>query len=169
MNLDFALSSGFVLWYCAGIFAFLVFSGGCLLWQTVRLGRKLRKVRLKLSEDGEDAPASPRTHLRKALAKRFEAYNQEVERALGLPWTEFVETLILPDPGSDDPIRNTGEVSRYLNDATIIFPRLSSGFFQAVPNLLTGTGILGTFIGLAGGVGAAWLSTRQDCHADLTI
>ena len=85
----------------------------------------------------------------------FQGYDRKVKETLGLPWTEFVETLILPEPESGDPIRNTGEVSRYLNDATIISPKISSGFFQAVPNLLTGVGILGTFFGLAAGVGSA--------------
>ena len=39
--------------------------------------------------------------------------------------------------------------------STIILPGISSSFYQAVPNLLTGMGILGTFLGLAGGVGSA--------------
>ena len=89
------------------------------------------------------------------FASAFETYNSNFEAAFGLPWTEFVETLVLPAPGSDDPIRNTVDVSRYLNDATIIFPRISFSFYQSVPNLLTGLGILGTFVGLAFGVGAA--------------
>ena len=89
------------------------------------------------------------------LAQEFEPYHDYVTASFGLPWTEFVETLVLPSPGSKDPIRNTYDVSRYLNDSTIISPRIYFGFFRAVPNLLTGLGILGTFIGLAAGVGAA--------------
>ncbi len=166
MNLDFALSSGFVVLYCVGIGAFLGRSLQLLLRQTKWLESKLDKVRQELSEG--DKPIAAKTQLRKAMAAQFEAYNQEVEKTLGSPWAEFVETLILPDPGSDDPIRNTGEVSRYLNDATIIFPHLSAGFFQAVPNLLTGLGILGTFIGLAAGVGAASTGLSSGVPGEIT-
>ena len=81
---------------------------------------------------------------------------------------EFVETLILPESESDDPIRNTSEVSRYLNDATIIFPRISSGYYHAVPNLLTGVGILGTFLGLAAGVGAASSGLSSSIPTEIT-
>ena len=63
--------------------------------------------------------------------------------------------MILPAPGADEPIRNTSAVSEHLNDATIVFPRIAYRFYESVPNLLTGFGILGTFIGLAAGVGAA--------------
>ena len=116
-----------------------------MAWNAVPLYRRLRNAQRELTDvngalDFVDA---------------FERYNSHVEKALGLPWTEFVETLLLPEPESGDPIRNTGDVSRYLNDATIIFPNISTGFYQAVPNLLTGMGILGTFVGLAAGVGSA--------------
>ena len=66
-----------------------------------------------------------------------------------------METLVIPQPGSGEPIRNSSGVARYLNDSTIIFPHVSFGFYRSVPNLLTGIGILGTFLGLAAGVGSA--------------
>ena len=36
-----------------------------------------------------------------------------------------------------------------------LLPRIAFGFYHSVPNLLTGIGILGAFVGLAGGVGSA--------------
>ena len=145
MSFDFFLTDDFVWWYCAGIVALALSVAGKLAWDARSLGSMLRNVSDELRAlDGKDG-----------LAGAFEQYNSRIETAFGLPWTEFVETLVLPAPGSGDPIRNTGEVSRYLNDATLIFPRISFGFYQSVPNLLTGLGILGTFVGLAGGVGAA--------------
>ena len=145
MNLDFALTENFVTYYCVAIIAITFFFALKMAWSAVPLNRRLRIAKKELTDvngalDFVDA---------------FEDYNSHVEEALGLPWTEFVETLLLPEPESGDPIRNTGDVSRYLNDATIIFPNISTGFYQAVPNLLTGIGILGTFLGLAAGVGAA--------------
>lgn len=145
MNIEFALTEDFVWLYCGVIVVIATFFAAKMAWNAVPLYRRLRNAKGELTDvngalDFVDA---------------FEGYNTHVEKALGLPWTEFVETLLLPEPESGDPIRNTGDVSRYLNDATIIFPNISTGFYQAVPNLLTGMGILGTFVGLAAGVGSA--------------
>lgn len=145
MNIEFALTEDFVWLYCGVIVVIATFFAAKMAWNAVPLYRRLRNAKKELTDvngalDFVDA---------------FEGYNSHVEKALGLPWTEFVETLLLPEPESGDPIRNTGDVSRYLNDATIIFPNISTGFYQAVPNLLTGMGILGTFVGLAAGVGSA--------------
>ena len=145
MSYDFALTVEFVWLYCGAIVVIALFFAMRMAWHAFPLFRRLRNANKQLKD----------VNGARDFVDAFESYNSHVEKALGLPWTEFVETLILPEPESDDPIRNTGEVSRYLNDATIIFPKISTGFYQAVPNLLTGMGILGTFFGLAAGVGSA--------------
>ena len=145
LSFDFALSPAFVKYYCICIGVFLAVS-------VMLLGRQLGPLWFKLRRANGDLK---NLNGEVEFARAFEGYNRKAHEAFGLAWTEFVETLILPAPESGDPIRNTSEVSRYLNDATIVSPRMSSGFFQAVPNLLTGFGILGTFLGLAAGVGAA--------------
>ena len=145
MSFDFFLTDDFVWSYCGLIVAAALYWAGKLSYDARALHAKLRNANDELSViDGKGD-----------FAHAFEQYNSHARTAFGLPWTEFVETLVLPAPGSGDPIRNTSELSRYLNDTTIIFPRISFGFYQSVPNLLTGLGILGTFMGLAGGVGSA--------------
>lgn len=145
MDFSFFLSETFVRAYCGLILVLW-------LWWTLRLTFKSRALRTKLRDLSE--------RLRfiggeSGFSSEFEDYNSKAEEAFGLPWTEFVETLVLPEPGSDGPIKNTVDVSRYLNDASIIFPVISFSLYQSVPNLLTGLGILGTFVGLASGVGTA--------------
>ena len=158
MTFDFALTEGFVQGYCAVIGAFWLLSVGWLFRQGGPLWFKLRRMNGDLKNlRGEEA-----------FAKGFEGYNRKATEPFALAWTEFAETLILPESESDDPIRNTSEVSRYLNDATIISPRISSGFYQAVPNLLTGVGILGTFFGLAAGVGSASSGLSSSKPAEIT-
>ncbi len=146
MIASFVLSEGFVWVWCGGVIAlpFLLST----IWFYAKSQQLYVEIhglnnRLK-SIEGQDG-----------FVAAFEEYNDKARTELGLAWTEFVETLIRPKPGSGNPIRNTSEVSRYLNDATIIFPQINFRFFQSVPNLLTGLGILGTFIGLAVGIGAA--------------
>ena len=158
MNFDFFLTERFVWWYCGGILGFA-------LLVVVKLVRDARALHAMLRGLYDELAA---VDGKIGFANAFEQYNAQVETAFGLAWTEFVETLVLPEPDSSDPIRNTGEVSRYLNDATIIFPRISFGFYQSVPNLLTGLGILGTFIGLAFGVGAASAGLSSSDPSEIT-
>ena len=142
---DFLISGSFIAAYCVAIFSFLTVVIFRLRRETRPLKSQLKRWSRKISQlDGEEA-----------FAEKFESYNSGMRQDFGTPWDEFVETLVLPAPGSGEPIRNTRQVSRHLNDSTIIFPRLSFDFYRSVPNLLTGLGILGTFVGLAAGVGTA--------------
>lgn len=152
------LNEDFVWGYCAVIVAFAL----CCAIKLAYEARSLRIMLHKLIDEirGLDG--------QEGFVRGFEPYNKRVEAVFGLPWTEFVETLVLPEPDSGDPVRNTGEVSRYLNDTTIIFPRIPFGFYQSVPNLLTGFGILGTFLGLAAGVGSASSGLASDNQEAIT-
>lgn len=139
------LSKWFVGVYCVAIGVLWWYWRRTLVRKSNDLHKRLRDLNGELQRiDGEAG-----------FSSKFNDYNSKAKAAFGLPWTEFVETLVRPEDGSDDPIRNTVDVSRYLNDASIIFPEISFSFYRSVPNLLTGMGILGTFVGLAAGVGAA--------------
>ncbi|WP_155984429.1 MULTISPECIES: anti-phage ZorAB system protein ZorA [unclassified Thioalkalivibrio] len=74
-------------------------------------------------------------------------------------WSEFCETLIFPDDPdatSDQPIiKNTAPPDSYFNRQNLLEPRVNLRIYNALPNLLTGTGILGTFVGLVIGIGQA--------------
>jgi ABC-type transporter Mla subunit MlaD len=91
------------------------------------------------------------------FAREFESYREAVIRVKPLrhPWQEFVESLIPPREGEELRVRNTQEPSAYFNDATVVQPILHNRFFDTVPSHLVGLGILGTFLGLAAGVGLA--------------
>ena len=162
MNFDLFLrvflKEEFVWGYCGLIFVLLLIFSGMLIYRAIPLYRRLQKAKQELdSLKGE-----------KGFAKSFETYNRYADESFGLAWKEFVETLVLPEPDSREPIRNTGEVSRYLNDATIIFPKVPFGFYHSVPNLLTGLGILGTFLGLAAGVGSASSGLSSGTPSEIT-
>ena len=158
MNADFFLTYQFVWSYCGIIVALLFGISGKLVYEAIPLYRSLREVNAELmSLQGE-----------RGFVRSFEKYNRHAEDVFGLAWKEFVETLVLPEPDSGEPIRNTGEVSRYLNDATIIFPKVPFGFYHSVPNLLTGLGILGTFLGLAAGVGSASSGLSSGTPSEIT-
>lgn len=69
-------------------------------------------------------------------------------------WHEFVECLIIPSPEeiqNGSSIRNTRDPDHYFNREHVV-TTLSLRFFDSVPGILTGLGILGTFLGLAAGI-----------------
>jgi hypothetical protein len=66
-------------------------------------------------------------------------------------WREFSETLIVGD--EEAPIiRNVHDSHFFFSDQSIISSSLDLSHWRAVPNYLTGFGILGTFIGLVAGI-----------------
>lgn len=147
--LDFLLSRWFVGLYCAAILARFYFWVRRLSNESQDLDSTLQAwiKKMKTLNERQQGEAE--------FVNAFEKHNKGMARDFGTAWKEFEETLIHPDPDTNDSIRNPHEVSRYLNDSTIIFPKVPFDFYRSVPNLLTGLGILGTFIGLAAGVGAA--------------
>lgn len=150
MNLSFLISDAFVALYCSAIVLFLALAAAKLFLRSRSLNSKLSRWTKRLARLSADNADPERQFI-----GVFDEYNRGMETDFGTPWTEFVETLILPGPGSKEPIRNSHEVSRYLNSASIVAPEVALGFYRSMPNLLTGFGILGTFMGLAAGVGAA--------------
>lgn len=92
-----------------------------------------------------------------SFASQFEAYAETVcaQRSLRHAWREFDESLVKPGEGDPQLIRNTHEPGLYFNDGTIVQPVVHARFFDTVPSQLVGLGILGTFLGLAAGVGLA--------------
>lgn len=158
MILDLLLSPYFVVLYCISIFAIFAYYSIKLITSTEKLRSKLRTILTELSK----------LNNKFEFATRFEKLNTTLEDTLGSPWKEFVETLIMPLPRSEHLIKNTVEASRYLNNASVIFPKISFESYQSVPNVLTGLGILGTFIGLSAGVRAATTGLASGTPSDMT-
>ena len=163
MTFDFLITSIFVWSYCAGIVLLLGTATLRLSRKAGSVQAKLRRWTRKLRSLGREEPGAEQ-----GFVTGFEEYNAGMESDFGTPWQEFVETLILPDPASGDPVRNSHEVSRYLNGTTIVAPEVSLGFYRSMPNLLTGFGILGTFMGLAAGVGAARIGLSSGDPTEIT-
>lgn len=70
-------------------------------------------------------------------------------------WREFEETLLIPGEDFDDDrqvILNTHLTSVHFNQKNILWHNVNMRFYNALPNMLTGLGIIGTFIGLAIGI-----------------
>lgn len=86
-------------------------------------------------------------------------FNEKMSKTTYLrdSWREFNETLLIPyvdfEPDNEDEkILNTHHTSTYFNQRYILWPKVNMRWFNALPNILTGIGIVGTFIGLVAGI-----------------
>lgn len=85
------------------------------------------------------------------------------DRRLSHLWSEYCETLHLPkgalDPltgvAKDVPYRSTIPAEAFFNAQSVYEGRIHTEFFKHLPGLLTGLGIIGTFLGLIHGLGDA--------------
>lgn len=72
---------------------------------------------------------------------------------IGHSWSEFTETLIEPPEGDDrERYLNPYPAAQYFNRSALLGASVNLRFYNALPNFLTGSGILGTFIGLVAGI-----------------
>ena len=82
-------------------------------------------------------------------------------------WSEFTESLVHSND-NNTPVRNSHSAAFFFNEDTIILPNYSAATYTASPNYLTGFGILGTFLGLAGGIYLASAGLSGGFDADNT-
>jgi len=72
--------------------------------------------------------------------------------ALLHPWKEFSETVIKDEVEGSINIWNTRQAEDFFSFDKIILPKLHLTFLEAVPGIVTGIGLLGTFIALFDGL-----------------
>ena len=138
---QFVLSVEGVITACASIVIFALWATISFSVRITPIIRTMKKANSKISEyDGE-----------LTFAENYEDFNTWVADVplLKSPWQEFTETLILE---SGEKIKNTDDAETFFNEATIISPSVNLRFYSSLSNIITGTGILGTFIGLVFGV-----------------
>lgn len=137
-----------VLSICTAILLWVVFA---FFSFRRRIGPIVKGVNLAIADisglDGEQG-----------FAQNFEAFDEKLKQnpVFGHAWGEFEETLIKDPLMEPLAVRNTRSAGEFFNRNSAIGDRLNLRFYSALPNLLTGTGILGTFIGLVAGI---WLAS----------
>lgn len=144
--------------------------GALLLWGAFR--SRLAHVLIALDRaiavvEETDGPASFRT--------RFASISKELAAnpVLGELWRAYVVTLE-PAPRSGDVLGYTRRPQEHFDDRLLLATGFNLRFYQAVPNLLVGLGLLFTFIGLvaalyfaSGGVRAQDVAVAQAALGDL--
>lgn len=73
-------------------------------------------------------------------------------RLLNASWREFKQTLLFPESDDDQVVGSVQPPGYHFRRDALLGQRLNLRLYNAIPNLLTGAGILGTFIGLVAGI-----------------
>jgi hypothetical protein len=147
-----AAYSGFIVLF-ASISAAFFWVGVHLLLRDLE---RARNILAKESGNSED-PATARA----ALSRNWpQGKLNELEKILGFghAWSEFSECLVVPSAAgreTGDPIKNTLDPARYFNRESVVNSRMNLRYYDSLPGILTGLGILGTFMGLAAGISLA--------------
>ena len=133
------ISDGFV--YVIGT-AFLVL-GIYFFLQTFRQCRLIKNLTQELQKFNR--PAQPQ--IKQVLKEKF-AHNNEFAEA----WQEFEDSLITRKRNENQVVYKTDAASLFFSEDRLLEHHLNLRFWNSVPALLVGLGILGTFVGLVWGL-----------------
>lgn len=116
----------------------------CLVKFLVRIGRRGSLIHILTTEVNEfDRPAQP--EIRSKLKICFDR-NDELAEA----WQEFDDSLITDN--KRQIVYKTEEASVFFSEERLLAQHLNLRFWNSVPTILVGLGILGTFIGMVSGL-----------------
>ena len=122
------------------------------IWFWVKTFRRRRLINSLTKETSQySRPAQP--SIKQELAEKFNR-NKELADA----WQEFEDSLIEGKrPGNQDDenqevVYKTDEASLFFSEERLLDQHLNLRFWNSVPALLVGLGILGTFVGMVWGL-----------------
>lgn len=130
-------------WVPWSLAAAIVFSA---LLTALIFTRRINALQQAIRPDAEALRKIPK----KDFLAHYEEFNQQVSANLTLAhnWEQFSQSLILPDEEEGEPIRATQRPEAFFDETGLVASRLNLRFYQSVPNILVGVGLLFTFIGL---------------------
>ncbi|KMP10823.1 hypothetical protein UR09_05125 [Candidatus Nitromaritima sp. SCGC AAA799-A02] len=112
---------------------------------------QLKEVNEKLSSLKETK--SSFEEIRKSLTK---------DEVIGHYWSEFWETVVVTkNQNGEDQVFNTIDAHHFFNEDNLINHQIDTRLYNTLPGILTGLGILGTFLGLIFGLSQINLTTTD--------
>lgn len=116
------------------------------IWFWVKTFRRRRLINNLTKETHQySRPAQP--SIKQELAEKFNR-NKELADA----WQEFEDSLITRSHNENQILYKTDEASLFFSEERLLEQHLNIRFWNSVPALLVGLGILGTFVGLVWGL-----------------
>ncbi len=116
------------------------------IWLWVKTFRRRRLINNLTKETSQHSrPAQP--PIKQELTEKFNR-NKELADA----WQEFEDSLITRSHNENQILYKTDEASLFFSEERLLEQHLNIRFWNSVPALLVGLGILGTFVGLVWGL-----------------
>lgn len=128
-----------------GIFLFFIICLGIFLWKTILRARLIKILGDQVNQHRHPAKPNILPHLK----TEFDC-NSELSEV----WQEFENSLITRQPKENQEkiVYKTDEASFFFSEERLLGQYMNLRFWNSVPALLVGLGILGTFVGLVGGL-----------------
>lgn len=138
---------GPINWITDSFISFIVFCAivsGIWLW--VKIYRRRRLIKNLTNETRQhNSPAQP--SIKQQLNEKFKSTQ------LAEAWQEFEDSLIVgKHPENQEVVYKTDEASLFFSEERLLDQYLNLRFWNSVPALLVGLGILGTFVGMVWGL-----------------
>ena len=146
---------GFIFWASLLILALFVASSAALAVQCLSLAISLGRV----------AEALERLRLpagQKLTVTTLDAITEAMRREPGIArfWTSYEETLLKPADGGE--VFATRPVEEALDRARVVEHYVDTSYFSSVPGVLTGVGLLMTFVAILDGLSHVAVSATMD-------
>jgi hypothetical protein len=145
----------FVFFASLLILSLFVLASLSLLYQCNRLAFSLGRLTTALGK----VPAPTGKSLTAAELARIKTL-MEKEAVAAHPWALFEETLLVSNEG--DEIYSTQAVESVFSKAALIEENVHSAFFSAIPGVLTGVGLLMTFVAILDGLSHVSVAANMD-------
>ena len=128
-----------------GIFLFFIICLGIFLWKTILRARLIKILGDQVNQHWHPAKPDILPHLKTAF---------DCNRELSEVWQEFENSLITRQPKENQEkiVYKTDEASFFFSEERLLGQYMNLRFWNSVSALLVGLGILGTFVGLVGGL-----------------
>lgn len=146
--MEFFISIEGIAVYCTALIISATFT-------YIRFANKVKPLIAEIRLANEEVKKSERD--KEAFPEYYYDFKEWMDSSTYLKdsWREFEETLLLPGTDYDDEkevILNTRPTGSFFNQRNILWHKVNMRFYNAFPNILTGVGILGTFVGLVVGI-----------------
>lgn len=146
----------FIFWASLSIFLLFAVASTLLLKQCFKVTRTLNALANEISKV---APAQ-------GIAALSTSELQSLSRLMraqdltALPWTRFEETL-LSAPGTEE-IYSTCSLETHMSRNALVEDNVNTALFNAIPGILTGVGLLMTFVAILDGLSNVSVSANMD-------
>lgn len=154
---------GFIFYASTFIFLLFLASSVSLTRQCMRVATAMNRITAKLSKLPKPQTVAPSRTLTAVELTDIRSLMQS-EPVSRDAWARFEETLLVSETGprGDAEVYSTSSPDTVLSKAALIEENVHTAFFNAIPGILTGVGLLMTFVAILDGLSHVSVAENMD-------